>query len=268
MTPSLMRSLDAKVEKRPLLRPAIPSPYAGSSQQKIVYISSKTPFLSAVKRVEKLLNLADKRLVQSATTNAKQGDGSRGKRKRGADGDEILEIAEEVERMKGKKRRKVGDGGATGEDGGGYGDGSKGEEVVMKGTGKAIHRVLELALWFQQRDEEYVVRLRTGSIGAIDDVSVEEDGASMGEHVIGDVGSEDVVAGAEEDGGVEVDMEEGQQPQAETLPDGIRQGDDGMEGGKKERRKRKRGKGALAADDVPETRVRYASVLEAAVSLR
>lgn len=177
-------SPDAKVTKRPLHRPAIPSPYAGASQQKIVYISSKTPFLSAVKRVEKLLSLADKRLVQSATTLAKQRQQSG--RKRGGGGgdaeDEILGIAREVESLKAAKRRKTGAGGGSaagvrqGEDREDEGD-VAGEEVVLKGTGKAISRVLEMALWFQQRGERFVVRMTTGTVTAIDDIEVGEDGS-------------------------------------------------------------------------------------------
>ncbi|KXT02170.1 hypothetical protein AC578_5923 [Pseudocercospora eumusae] len=134
----------SQISKRPLLRPAIPSPYSGPSQPKVIYIATKTPFLSAVKRAEKLLHLADKRLVQAGTQSAKN------TRRRG--GDEIQGIAEEVENLKKKKKEEGGN-----------------EEVVIKGTGKAIAKVMGLGLWFQER-EEYVVRLKTGSVGAVDDV--------------------------------------------------------------------------------------------------
>lgn len=258
--PSLTDRIDAKVEKRPLLHPAIPSPYAGAAQQKVVYVSSKTPFLSAVKRVEKLLHLADKRLVQSATTNAKNESGHRGKRKHG-DRDELLGIAEEVEGLKGGKRRKAGLNGAD--------DAGKREEVVMKGTGKAIHRVLELALWFQQREEEYTVRLRTGSVGAIDDVSLEENEAKDGEHGLGEEAGRDAEAGAEVGDAMEVDGEDEALRQRQEAPtDALGQVDEGQQGGKPEKRKGKRGMEALAADEVPETRIRHTSVLEAAVSLQ
>ncbi|KAK6437717.1 hypothetical protein LTR95_006087 [Oleoguttula sp. CCFEE 5521] len=146
----------AELSKRPLLRPAIPSPYSGPETQKTVYVSAKTPFLSAVKRVEKLLKLADKRTVHSATTISKQREQSR-KRKRSFsehEGDDIAGIAAVAE-----EKRESGEGG---------------EEVVIKGTGKAVQRVLELGLWFQQRELEYVVGLRTGSVGAIDDVEIAE----------------------------------------------------------------------------------------------
>jgi ribonuclease P/MRP protein subunit POP7 len=48
-----------------------------------------------------------------------------------------------------------------------------GEEVILKGTGKAIQKVLALAAWFQdeaQSDLGVKVVLRTSSVGAIDDV--------------------------------------------------------------------------------------------------
>lgn len=259
---SLTTYADAKVTKRPLLRPAIPSPHAGASHQKIVYISSSTPFMSAVKRVEKLLRLADKRAVQAATTNAKQqGPHKGGKRKRGADGDENLGIAEEMERVKRDKRRQGGgmNGGEETVDG-------VGEEVVLKGTGKAIHRVLELALWFQQREQEYVVRLRTGSVGAIDDISVGEDGTGAGAQDPG-VEAEHAEAGAENKDAMDVDDAAGAAGLSITEPRS-RPEDDEAKGGKKGSKKKESGKAVLAVEEVPETRIRYANVLEAAVSLR
>jgi len=45
----------------------------------------------------------------------------------------------------------------------------KAEEVVMKATGRAIERLLQLAIWFQGQDD-CVIRIRTGSVGTVDDV--------------------------------------------------------------------------------------------------
>ncbi len=52
------------------------------------------------------------------------------------------------------------------------------EEVVMKGTGKAIDMCLRLALYWQGQ-EDIVVRIRTSSVGAVDDVV--EEGCETGE---------------------------------------------------------------------------------------
>ncbi|KAF2482149.1 Rpp20 subunit of nuclear RNase MRP and P-domain-containing protein [Neohortaea acidophila] len=221
---------NAAVHKRPLLHPPLPSQYSNAHHPKVVYISTKTPFLSAVKRVEKLLRLSDKRLIQSATTLAKQNSG---KRKRGGAPDEILEIAETLESK--RKRRRV-------EDGGG------GEEVVMKGTGKAIQKVMELGLWFQQR-EGYRVRLRTGSVGAVDDIVLQP----SGKVVVGEDDHEDNHGADKNGGGIALDSMATDQNETPQVPHAepkaaIKAGKD--------------------TEEIPETRIRYTSVLEVAVSLQ
>jgi ribonuclease P/MRP protein subunit POP7 len=56
---------------------------------------------------------------------------------------------------------------------GGKGDGGKvgvrEEEVIVKATGKAIERCLQVGLWAMQQ-EDLRVEVRTGSVGAVDDV--------------------------------------------------------------------------------------------------
>ena len=52
-----------RIAKRPIPRTPVASPYAGSQVPKIVYISSKTPFMSAVKRIQKFLRLAERRAM-------------------------------------------------------------------------------------------------------------------------------------------------------------------------------------------------------------
>lgn len=208
--------LDASITKRPLMRPAIASPYASSSAQKVVYISTRTPFMSAVKRVEKLLRLADKRDVQTATTHAQK---NKRKRRRDDDGgeDEVVAVARGVEEVRERKRRA---------------GGVSGEEVLVKGTGKAVSKVLEVGAWFLQRDVEFVVRMKTGSVGAVDDVEVPEE--------------EDEVEGEKMDvDQMKAGAENGEAPS---------NGDDG--GAKKE------------VEAVSGARVRYLSVLEVAVSMR
>ncbi|KAM0718219.1 hypothetical protein Q7P37_006551 [Cladosporium fusiforme] len=204
---------EAQISKRPLLHPAIPSPYTSSSSQKVVYVSARTPFMSAIKRVEKLLQLADKRDVQAATTLAKKN--KRKRRRDEYDGeDEIGAIARFAEEGREKKKR-VG--------------GVSGEEVMIKGTGKAIGKVMEMGCWFSQRDG-FEVKVRTGSVGAVDDVEVPE-------------AEEEVEAGEKMD----VDQ---------AGPGAEAEGGEENSGGFKE------------TEAVSGTRVRYLSVLEVAVSLR
>ncbi|KAK3674284.1 hypothetical protein LTR78_005753 [Recurvomyces mirabilis] len=261
----LTTETDAKVHKRPLLRPAIPSPYAGASQQKVVYVSARTPFLSTVKRVEKLLKLSDKRLVQAATTNARL---SSNKMKRGRDDpDEVLGIAKEVERLKSKRRK----GGTVDDDVEGAG-----EEVVIKASGKAIQKAMELGLWFQQR-EEYLVRLRTGSVGAVDDIELnEEEGVEDQGHdrqeggvvdrgnVTGEVDTSMGATVVEQEGSVEQDQSANDGGSAVSKSSALNQmttAADGATGDTTDP--------ALSKQEpIPETRIRYVSVLEVAVSLR
>lgn len=55
----------AKVTKRPLMRPAIASPWAGKDAEKVVYVSHKMPFMAGIARVQSLIKHSDKREIQS-----------------------------------------------------------------------------------------------------------------------------------------------------------------------------------------------------------
>ncbi|KAI4717043.1 hypothetical protein E4T48_06738 [Aureobasidium sp. EXF-10727] len=137
-----------KVEKRPLLRPPITSQYASADVAKIVYVSTKTPFMSAVKRVQKLLAQAEKRLAQSAADQVSN------RPKYSHTNDDITDIERVAATMAAQKHNQ--------------------DEIILKATGKAIAKALSLALWFQQRIE-YNVRIETGTVGAIDDIVPLED---------------------------------------------------------------------------------------------
>jgi ribonuclease P/MRP protein subunit POP7 len=79
----------------------------------------------------------------------------------------IKSIEEGIEKARGER------------EGRGKGKG-KGEEVVLKATGKAIERLLGVALFFQG-EEGMKVEVRTGSVGAVDDVVEKQNGAETGE---------------------------------------------------------------------------------------
>lgn len=175
--------------------------------------------MSAIKRVEKLLQLADKRDVQAATTLAKKNSNNKRKRKREDDGgeDEIGAIARFAEEGREKKKRVGGVGG---------------EEVLIKGTGKAVAKVMEMGCWFLQR-EGFEVKVRTGSVGAVDDVEVpeREEGEDGGE------------------AGEKMDLDQAE-PGADAEGDG------------------KKDEQSKEVEAVSGARVRYLSVLEVAVSVR
>ena len=53
--------------------------------------------------------------------------------------------------------------------------------MILKATGKAIEKLLRLTIWFQEQ-EDLTVRVRTGSVGAVDDVvGVDVEGEEMEE---------------------------------------------------------------------------------------
>ena len=149
---SLLTTYSAhRIKKRPPLRPAIPSPYTGASSPKVIYVSSSTPFKSVVKRVHKLLRLVDQR----ATGKASLGDGKNGSQN----------VLSQLSR--GEMNRN-------------HQSASSMEEVLLKGTGKAVEKVLGLGLFFAEQDG-VKIRVGTGTISVVDDiVEADRDGQDLG----------------------------------------------------------------------------------------
>ncbi|KAJ5399153.1 hypothetical protein N7465_009642 [Penicillium sp. CMV-2018d] len=128
----------AKVEKRPIPHAPVASPYAGASVPKIVYVSKSTPFMSAVKRVQKLLLQAEKR----ATANINLEDTRKNEK----------QILDELSKVSEKR-----------------------EEVFVKATGRAIEKALNVAKWFEEKGTEYTVCVNTGSVVVVDDIVEDEE---------------------------------------------------------------------------------------------
>ncbi|KAL8806636.1 MAG: hypothetical protein Q9200_004962, partial [Gallowayella weberi] len=172
----------------------------------IVYISTKTPFISAVKRVRKLLSLIDKRAVGKVDLGDGNGDRER--------------------------LRALGGAGIEG--------GKEPEEVILKATNRAIQKALGLGVFFQGQ-ENVRVRLSTGTVGAVDDVVVEEK-RKGGKGVGGKVkkGRREV-----EGSGTGEDSEHGKEKSDKLMP-----------------------KAEAEEEDIPETQIRKVSALEIGISLR
>ncbi|EED20194.1 conserved hypothetical protein [Talaromyces stipitatus ATCC 10500] len=148
--PSNIKNKKYRIEKRPIPRTPVASPYAGARVPKIVYVGTKTPFMSAVKRVEKLLRLAERRamgpVIGSRRSYNNNQTAGRGK------GGEVLE----------KCQRRLGE-----------------DKVLVKATGRAIERALSVGRWFEEGKGggggiEYEVVVRTGSVCVVDDIVEEE----------------------------------------------------------------------------------------------
>lgn len=132
--------LDQKIQKRPLLHAPITAPRRGASAPKVVYVSASSPFITTVKRVQKILSHVEDRAAGPLSITG--GD---------------------------KKLLRDIEAGIKGNGKGSTEKNARDEEVVMKATGKAIEKLLRLAIWWQGQDG-VVVKIRTGSVGAIDDV--------------------------------------------------------------------------------------------------
>ncbi|KAF4974973.1 hypothetical protein FZEAL_8184 [Fusarium zealandicum] len=107
-----------------------------SSKSRIIYVSSKTPFMAAVKRARKQLD------ASLRTTGAAP---------------KYASLHQRVEALK--------------RTGGGDADSAV---VTLMGTGRAIEKTLAVAGWFEQ-EGDCDVELKTGTVGAIDDVVVNGD---------------------------------------------------------------------------------------------
>jgi len=142
-----------KISKRPLLHAPISSPRTSSSTPKIIYVSSSSPFISVVKRVRTYLDAIESR--SAGKLSLEGGDGKL---------------------LKGIERGVTGGGGEKGE-------GKRDEEVVIKGTGKAIEKVVRLAAWWQGQSDVKVT-VRTASVGAVDDVVERGEGEGEGEGMV------------------------------------------------------------------------------------
>ncbi|KAH8686029.1 Rpp20 subunit of nuclear RNase MRP and P-domain-containing protein [Tricladium varicosporioides] len=154
-----------KISKRPLLHPAISSPYSHTTHsQKIIYISHSTPFIATIKRTQKYLLAIQNRTTQSSTTllssslrkphpNQKHKNKIENLRTLLQEGNDA-EFLKKVERDVVQQERE------------------DEEEVVLKATGKAIERLIGVAAWFiaEEGGAKYKVEIRTGSVGTVDDV--------------------------------------------------------------------------------------------------
>ncbi|KAF8416065.1 Rpp20 subunit of nuclear RNase MRP and P-domain-containing protein [Tirmania nivea] len=144
------------LQKRPLLHPPIP-PIHSKRVPQIIYISARTPFISAVKRVRKILSVQEASLWSTIST-LDDASNEQYRRQRNYRNNQ---------RWRGGGARRVGRNAALtqplerGE--------PVGEGVILKATGKAINKCLSLGVYFM-KDDTVAVRVGTGSVDAVDDI--------------------------------------------------------------------------------------------------
>ena len=152
---------NAIVSKRPLLHPAISTPFSSAESPKVVYITASSPFIPTCKRIRSLLVQIQKREAQSAAS-APRGRGGGGRGRLEANGRLDPKDVEASISSSALSRKRSGRGKSAGT-----------EKVFLKATGRAIPRALELGVKFQGEDD-YRVEVEMGSVKAIDDLEVKE----------------------------------------------------------------------------------------------
>ncbi|KAI1204896.1 Rpp20 subunit of nuclear RNase MRP and P-domain-containing protein [Annulohypoxylon truncatum] len=149
----------ATVRRRP-----IPTRIPSTRASKRIYITAKTPFRSVTARVRKQLdkNLRQASSASNAFTNKLAAN-------KGASLDDRVRA---IQRHSSQASKGSGNGNGSGN---GVATGLENAgEVVVLGTGRAIQKVVEVALFFQKQND-CIVQMKTGSVGAIDDVVQEGD---------------------------------------------------------------------------------------------
>lgn len=250
------------ITRRPINHAPVAHPAAGPMVQKVVYISRKTPVISAVKRVKKFLSEIEKRALQSAGVH-----GVLERRGTRSGDDEVLQrkLGEVSERLA-----------------------RDAEKVLVKASGRAMEQALRVGEWFRSREDEVLtkVEVRCGSISVVDDI-IEREGNGNGS-------LEDVEAGEDKenegeatalDGGdttMELlkNLEKGGNVEAtragESLHDSGGTEDQGKQANDKvagddvgqPKTKRKRKRKEYDPEDLPEARIRWVKTVEVAISLR
>lgn len=165
--------------------------------------------MSAVKRVQKLLKEAEKRATGKI-------DPVKGK---GGDKEKLAKVAASVDR-----KQK--------------------EEVMIKATGRAMEKGMNLAKWFREKGEEYVVEVKTGSLMVVDDIVEDE--------------AEKERLKMQREQGI------GKGPDAGAATDGAEDA-----AATRKAKLGKRGKDVIGDnDELPESRTRWINTIEVAVSIK
>jgi ribonuclease P/MRP protein subunit POP7 len=234
-----------KIQKRPIIHPPIAAPYAGPDAQKIVYVSRATPIMAAVKRVRKLLEQAEKRNLQ------REGVLGTGKR-----------AGNKISAAQHKKAAKQ-------------------EEVLVKGSGRAIEQAVRVAEWFkrhaQDGDSGWVVNVRPASVKVIDDIvegpSAKADGELREEQPREDNGAEQGGLGQvqKNDGDMQKhDKSEEKGPRSESKP--LEEHGQVYKAGDARHQKdlgsKKRKRPMYDEGDIPEARSRFIDAIEIAISMK
>ncbi|KIW12955.1 hypothetical protein PV08_08142 [Exophiala spinifera] len=241
------------VQRRPLNHAPVTNIHAGASVPKVVYVSQRTPLMSAIKRVKKILSLIEKRAMQAAGVTM----GAKDRRHRLKTANDVIVTNK--------------------------------EEVLVKASGRAMGQALKVGDWFKNKEQEYLcdVEVRTGSASVVDDIvevpaddnDSDEDDDHEGEEptkdettiVYGETTLE--IMGAGETSSAERTRSSGASASGQT-----KESDSGVidvqsqekknKPARRKKTKKKRKRPVYEADEVPEARLRWIKTVEVAIKLQ
>jgi ribonuclease P/MRP protein subunit POP7 len=153
------------------------------------------------------------------------------------------------------------------------------EKVFIKATGRAIEKAMSVGRWFEQRQDEYAVRIKTGSVMVVDDI-LEDEEAKMKERQREEmIREENQMPADRQSDGEEQGTKEGQvkEPvmagggaaeanESSTSQDPAPSSSKSISPRKKKGRREKR---AVPPDtELPESRTRWVNMVEIAINLK
>lgn len=153
----------ARVQKRPIMKRQAQRAGPSANSSRVVYVSSSTPFMAAMKRVRKKLDASLRAATAVDRRAAPKG----------------LTLGYRIDRLKREvaaaaAAASTADPSSSSSNNSDRDGNGEGYEVVVMGTGKAVEKVVGLAGWFEQ-EADCVVEVRTRTVGTVDDVVVAED---------------------------------------------------------------------------------------------
>jgi len=237
---------NATIQRRPLNHPPVADPHAGAQIPKVVYVSTRTPIMSAVKRVKKMLRYVEKRALRNAGISMGSND-------------------------IGKKIKQASEGLAKDK-----------EEVLVKASGRAMEQALRVGEWFRNKEKELLcnVEIRTGSVSVVDDIveldpendrdgredkeNARQEGSKMecGDTTLELMGGVATSSGEQAQSNANEDAEGQQRDEGMDLDHEITP----LKGRKRKKKKRKRL--VYEEDELPEARIRWVKTVEVAISLQ
>ncbi|KIW32004.1 uncharacterized protein PV07_03586 [Cladophialophora immunda] len=267
---------NATIQRRPLNHaPVADLRSSGAKAPKVVYVSSRTPVVAAIKRVKKYLAHIERRALQDA--GGRRGGGGGGGSVTKTHGPGPVKAIEQANEALAKDK----------------------EEVLVKASGRAMARALRVGEWFRTKEKDLLcqVEIRAGNVSTVDDIvevelegDEEEDGSEGAREE-----SENVAEGPLEQaefstlqcgdttlellGGLDVSTMSSAEKKSQSLIDEAQLGVPAEQSAnhvgedsslpKQSRRKRKKRKRPMyEAEDLPEARIRWIKTVEVAITLQ